>query len=145
MGKKPNRAVQYKIANEKFLEAKVQEEGVKVLESGIIMRQLEVGTGDKYPTLNSIVFVNYTGKLIDGTVFDTTEGEPLPACFRVRELIVGWQAALTRMHAGDKYEVTIPCQIRIWVNENGRHTSAQYTDIHTGIAEDTVTQVCRVR
>ena len=48
MGKKPNRAVQYKIANEKFLEAKAQEEGVKVLESGIIMRQLEVGTGDKF-------------------------------------------------------------------------------------------------
>lgn len=54
--------------------------------------------------------MNYTGKLIDGTVFDTTEGEPLPACFRVRELIVGWQAALTRMHAGDKYEVTIPAK-----------------------------------
>lgn len=58
MGKKPNRAVQYKIANEKFLEAKAQEEGVKVLESGIIMRQLEVGTGDKFPTLNSIVSAN---------------------------------------------------------------------------------------
>lgn len=110
MSRKPNRVTQYKIANEKFLEAKAQEEGVKVLESGIIMRQLEVGAGDKYPTLSSIVFVNYTGKLIDGTVFDTTEGEPLPACFRVRELIVGWQAALTRMHAGDKYEVFIPAK-----------------------------------
>ena len=48
MSRKPNRVTQYKIANEKFLEAKAQEEGVKVLESGIIMRQLEVGTGDKY-------------------------------------------------------------------------------------------------
>ena len=110
MSKKPNKAGQYKIANEKFLEAKAQEEGVKVLESGIILRQIEAGTGDKCPTLNSIVFVNYTGKLIDGTVFDTTDGEPLPACFRVRELIVGWQAALTRMHVGDKYEIFIPAK-----------------------------------
>ena len=49
MSRKSNRVTQYKIANEKFLGAKAQEEGVKVLESGIIMRQLEVGTGDKYP------------------------------------------------------------------------------------------------
>ena len=60
MSKKPNKAGQYKIANEKFLEANAQEEGVKVLESGIILRQIEAGTGDKCPTLNSIVFVNYT-------------------------------------------------------------------------------------
>lgn len=42
MSKKPNKAGQYKIANEKFLEAKAQEEGVKVLESGIILRQIEL-------------------------------------------------------------------------------------------------------
>ena len=35
MSKKPNRVVQYKIANEKFLEQKAQEEGIKALESGI--------------------------------------------------------------------------------------------------------------
>ena len=110
MSKKPNRAAQYKMANEKFLEQKVGEEGVKALESGILLRQLEKGTGDKCPQLNSIVFVNYTGRLIDGTVFDSTEGEPLPACFRVRELIVGWQAALLRMHVGDKYEIFIPAK-----------------------------------
>lgn len=110
MSKKPNRAAQYKMANEKFLEQKAGEEGVKALESGILLRQLEKGTGDKCPQLNSIVFVNYTGRLIDGTVFDSTEGEPLPACFRVRELIVGWQAALLRMHVGDKYEIFIPAK-----------------------------------
>lgn len=110
MSKKPNRAAQYKMANEKFLEQKAGEEGVKALESGILLRQLEKGTGDKCPQLNSIVFVNYTGRLIDGTVFDSTEGEPLPACFRVRELIVGWQTALLRMHVGDKYEIFIPAK-----------------------------------
>ena len=110
MSKKPNRAVQYKQANEKFLEQKAQEEGIIALESGILMRRLEKGSGDRCPQLSSIVFVNYTGRLTDGTVFDTTDGEALPACFRVREVIVGWQAALLRMHAGDRYEVFIPAK-----------------------------------
>lgn len=43
MIKKPNRVVQYKLANEKFLEQKAQEEGIIALESGILMRQLEKG------------------------------------------------------------------------------------------------------
>lgn len=110
MSKKPKRVNQYKIDNELFLEKKAQEEGIKVLESGILMRQLVKGTGDRCPQLSSIVFVNYTGRLIDGTVFDTTDGESLPACFRVRELIVGWQAALLKMHVGDKYEIFLPAQ-----------------------------------
>ena len=69
MSKKPNRAVQYRIANEKFLEQKAQEEGVIALESGILMRQLEKGTGGSRP-----------------------------------------QAALLRMHVGDRYEVFIPAK-----------------------------------
>ena len=110
MSKKPNKASQYRIANEEFLSQKAQEEGIIALDSGILLRQLEKGAGDKRPQLNSVVFVHYTGRLIDGTVFDTTEGQTIPACFRVRELIVGWQAALLRMHAGDKYEVFIPAK-----------------------------------
>lgn len=110
MSKKSNKAMQYKVANEKFLEEKAKEEGIKALESGILMRKIEEGGGDKRPDLNSIVFVRYTGRLIDGTVFDTTDGQELPACFRLRELIIGWQAALTKMHSGDKYEIFIPAR-----------------------------------
>lgn len=107
MRKKHN---EYKIANEIFLERKSEEEGIVALESGILMRQLEKGTGDRRPQLNSVVSVHYTGRLIDGTVFDTTDGQDIPACFRVREVIVGWQAALLRMHEGDRYEVFIPAK-----------------------------------
>lgn len=107
MRKKPN---EYKIANEIFLERKSEEEGITALDSGILMRQLEKGAGDRRPQLNSVVSVHYTGRLIDGTVFDTTDGQDIPACFRVREVIVGWQAALLRMHEGDRYEVFIPAK-----------------------------------
>ena len=110
MSKKANKTSLYKTANEVFMERKAEEEGITALESGILMRRLVKGKGDRCPQLNSIVFVNYTGRLIDGTVFDTTDGEPLPACFRVRELIVGWQAALLRMHEGDRYEIFIPAR-----------------------------------
>ena len=107
MRKKHN---EYKIANEIFLERKSEEEGIVALDSGILMRQLEKGTGERRPQLNSVVSVHYTGRLIDGTVFDTTDGQDIPACFRVREVIVGWQAALLRMHEGDRYEVFIPAK-----------------------------------
>ncbi len=107
MRKKHN---EYKIANEIFLERKSEEEGITALDSGILMRQLEKGTGDRKPQLNSVVSVHYTGRLIDGTVFDTTDGQDIPACFRVREVIVGWQAALLRMREGDRYEVFIPAK-----------------------------------
>lgn len=110
MSKKHGRNNLYKVENEIFLERKSEEEGIKVLESGILMRQLVEGSGTECPKLNSIVFVNYTGRLIDGTVFDTTDGQDLPAYFRVRDLIVGWQAALLRMHVGDKYEIFIPAK-----------------------------------
>lgn len=100
--------MQYKIANEKFLAEKAQEEGIKALESGILIRELEKGSGSRTPQLRSTVYVHYTGRLIDGTIFDSTE--QLPACFRVDELIIGWQAALLRMHEGDSFQIFIPAK-----------------------------------
>jgi FKBP-type peptidyl-prolyl cis-trans isomerase len=105
--KKPN---PYKADNEAFLQAKSKEEGVVVLESGVMYRVLEEGSGTRKPTPRSIVYVHYTGRLIDGTVFDTTEGDALPALFMVGDLIMGWQIVLTRMHEGDKWEVYIPAK-----------------------------------
>ena len=100
----------YKEANEAFLQVKAQEEGMHVLDNGVMYRVLEEGRGTRCPKPSGIVYVNYTGRLIDGTVFDTTEGQPLPALFVVRELIMGWQIALTRMHEGDRWEVYVPAK-----------------------------------
>ena len=100
----------YKEANEAFLAEKAKEEGVVVLESGIMYRRLKEGHGIRRPSASGVVYVNYTGRLIDGTVFDTTEGQPLPALFTVRDLIMGFQVALVRMREGDKFEVFIPAK-----------------------------------
>ena len=98
----------YQTDNECFLQAKAQEEGIVRTQSGVLYRKVKEGHGTCFATPNSIVFVHYTGRLIDGTVFDSTEGSTLPACFVVRELIMGWQIALTRMKEGDRMEVYIP-------------------------------------
>ena len=100
----------YKQADEAFLQQKSQEDGVQVLDNGVMYRVLEEGSGTRKPTPRSIVYVHYTGKLIDGTVFDTTKGDSLPALFMVGDLIMGWQIVLTRMHEGDKWEVYIPAK-----------------------------------
>ena len=105
--KRPN---PYKEANEAFLQVKAREEGIVALDNGVLYKVLEEGHGTRKPTPRSIVYVNYTGRLIDGTVFDPTEGQPLPALFMVGDLIMGWQIALTRMHEGDRCEVYIPAK-----------------------------------
>ncbi|MCQ2266504.1 MAG: FKBP-type peptidyl-prolyl cis-trans isomerase [Bacteroidaceae bacterium] len=115
MNRRDKQTKLYKQANELFLAEKAKEEGITALPSGVLYRWLHratpaLGRESEFATPSSIVFVNYTGRLIDGSVFDTTEGQSLPACFVVRELIMGWQIALTRMRQGDRMEVYIPAE-----------------------------------
>lgn len=51
----------YKEANESFLVAKSKEEGVVVLDNGVMYKVLKEGHGDKRPKTNGIVYVHYTG------------------------------------------------------------------------------------
>ena len=77
--KKPQRINQYKIDNENYLLEKAKEEGITVLDNGVLMKRLEEGRGTVCPKPGSLVYVHYTGRLIDGTVFDSTDGDHLPA------------------------------------------------------------------
>ncbi|MBX2942842.1 MAG: FKBP-type peptidyl-prolyl cis-trans isomerase [Cyclobacteriaceae bacterium] len=93
-----------------FLAANKTKEGVKVTESGLQYRVLSAGTG-KMPTAASNVTVHYTGKLIDGTVFDSSVERGEPATFGVSQVISGWTEALQLMHVGDKWELYIPYEL----------------------------------
>lgn len=64
--------------------------------------------GGKKPRFDSVVTCHYTGRLINGKQFDSSLDGGVPAAFRVRELISGFQVGLTHMHVGDKIEVYIP-------------------------------------
>ena len=70
--KKQKRTNPYKEANEAFLAAKAQEEGIVALDNGVLYKVLEEGGGTRKPAPRGIVYVHYTGRLIDGTVFDST-------------------------------------------------------------------------
>ena len=81
-----------------------------VLPCGVQYRIIEKGEGPK-PTELSIVQVYYSGRMIDGRQFDSNMSDPVPAVFRIREVIEGWQKALIEMPVGSKWEVFIPANL----------------------------------
>ncbi len=91
----------------KYLEENIKKEGVSSTESGLQFRVLTQGTGP-IPARKDHVRVHYTGKLIDGTVFDSSVQRGEPAEFPVSGVIAGWIEALTLMPVGSKWELTIP-------------------------------------
>ncbi|MGA2642548.1 MAG: peptidylprolyl isomerase [Spirochaetia bacterium] len=77
--------------------------------SGLMFEVLRKGSGGS-PSPASRVSVNYTGTLLDGTVFDsTTAGQP--AAFQVNEVIPGWTEALVLMQRGEKRRLVIPPEL----------------------------------
>jgi FKBP-type peptidyl-prolyl cis-trans isomerase len=102
---------EYALANEAWLEEKSREEGVRALSHDICYKVLKSGDGSgARPSLSSIITVHYTGRTIDGKVFDSSRGGVPLAC-RLRGLIDGWIIALQQMHIGDRWEVYIPARM----------------------------------
>ena len=93
-----------------FLEGNKTKEGVTTTASGLQYKVLTAGTG-KTPTSASNVTVHYTGKLIDGTVFDSSVQRGQPANFGVTQVIGGWTEALQLMKEGDKWVLYIPYEL----------------------------------
>jgi len=90
-----------------YLEANKKKYGVQLIKSGIQYQVLKTGNG-KQPTLTDSVIVHYEGKLVDGTIFDSSIKRNEPASFKVNQVVPGWTEVLQRMKVGDKWLVTIP-------------------------------------
>lgn len=80
---------------------------VKTTPSGLQYEVLKEGDGAQ-PTAGDRVTVHYTGKLIDGTVFDSSVDRGEPATFGVTQVIPGWVEALQLMKTGAKWRLFIP-------------------------------------
>jgi FKBP-type peptidyl-prolyl cis-trans isomerase len=93
-----------------FLAANAKKSGVKTTKSGLQYKVLTKGKG-KQPTSDSVVSVNYTGTLIDGTEFDSSARHGEPATFGVTQVIPGWTEALLMMKEGAKWQVVIPSEL----------------------------------
>ena len=90
----------------KYLDENREREGVNS-ESGLQFRVIKQGEG-AIPARTDRVRVHYTGKLTDGSVFDSSVARGEPAEFPVNGVIPGWIEALTLMPVGSKWELTIP-------------------------------------
>ncbi|MDN6681288.1 MAG: FKBP-type peptidyl-prolyl cis-trans isomerase, partial [Enterobacterales bacterium] len=90
-------------AGQKFLEENAKNDDVTVTESGLQFKVLEKGEGT-IPARQDQVRVHYTGRLVDGTVFDSSVERGQPAEFPVNGVIPGWIEALTMMPVGSKWQ-----------------------------------------
>ena len=93
-----------------FLAENAKKEGVKTTASGLQYQVLTEGKGAR-PTADDAVRVHYTGKLLDGTVFDdsTEAGEPVE--FPLNRVVPGWSEGLQLMTVGSKYKFWIPGEL----------------------------------
>ena len=94
-------------AGEAFLAENGKRAEVKTTPSGLQYEVVTEGDGP-VPTAQDRVVVHYTGRLIDGTVFDSSEERGEPATFGVTQVIPGWVEALQMMKAGSTWRLYIP-------------------------------------
>jgi FKBP-type peptidyl-prolyl cis-trans isomerase len=104
-------------ANLKYLEDNKLKKGVIVRPSGLQFRILQNGYG-KRPQSTDTVKVYYTGKLINGVVFDGTS-PGLPASMKLNGVIQGWVEALQLMREGDRWQLVIPPNLGYGVRSMG--------------------------
>lgn len=105
-------------AGEAFLAENAKRDGIQITKSGLQYEVLESGNGAQ-PTASDRVEVHYTGKLIDGTVFDSSIERGVPAMFGVTQVIPGWVEALQLMREGDSWRLYIPSDLAYGPNGAG--------------------------
>ena len=105
-----NKTAENKTKGLAFLAENAKKEGVKETASGLQYKVLTAGTG-KSPKATDVVEVNYEGKLIDGTVFDSSYERGEPVEFPLNQVIAGWTEGVQLMKEGGKYEFYIPSDI----------------------------------
>lgn len=97
-------------AGKAFLQENAKKPGIKTTKSGLQYLVLKEGKG-KSPSANSNVRVHYEGRLIDGTVFDSSIARQQPVDFRTTQVITGWTEGLQLMKVGAKYRFFIPTDL----------------------------------
>lgn len=87
------------------------EDGWYFTEGGVRWRWLTYRASDRKPTVADVITVHYEGRLLDGTVFDSSYARGRPATFPLGRLVEGWQRAIPNMGVGDTIEIAIPADL----------------------------------
>lgn len=94
-----------------WLDINSSKPSVITLQSGLQYKVLRKGEGKFHPAPNSPTRCHYEGKLIDGTVFDSSYERGSPSTFAPTQVIAGWTEAMQMMVEGDKWELYIPSEL----------------------------------
>lgn len=97
-------------AGDKFRADFAAQDGVKKTESGILYKVIKPGN-DKHPTLDDVVVVDYSGKLVDGSEFDSSYSRKEPATFPLSYVIKGWAEGIQLIGEGGEIELVIPPEL----------------------------------
>ncbi len=103
-------AAREKVAGKAFVDKAAAEAGATRTASGIVMTTLKAGTG-KSPIATDQVKVHYEGKLVDGTVFDSSIQRGEPATFPLNGVIKCWTESVQLMKVGGKSRVICPSDL----------------------------------
>jgi len=103
-------AEENRVAGEAFLADNATKPGIVVTDSGLQYEVLQEGSGAS-PMASDEVTVNYEGRLLDGTVFDSSERNGRPATFPLNQVISGWTEGLQLMQVGARYRFFIPSEL----------------------------------
>ena len=108
-----------RIAGDKYLAENKLKEGVVTLESGVQYKIIKKGDGPT-PKVTDHIKMNYTGRLIDGTQFASSEDPRVQEqAVPVQNLFPGLIDAVTRMPVGSTWEITLPSETAIGENPGG--------------------------
>jgi len=127
------RAQQAKInanAGKAFLAENAKKDGVKTTASGLQYKVIQAGSGAS-PTEDNKLTAHYEGRLLNGSVFDSSYERSAPLQFYMNNVIKGWQEALSMMKVGSKWEVYIPSQLAYGEKGAGQRIEPNSTLIFT--------------
>lgn len=93
-----------------FRDQNAAKEGVSTTASGLQIETLKEGTGAQ-PTAEDTVTVHYTGKLVNGDVFDSSEQRGEPATFTLSDVVPGWREGVALMKVGGKSRLVLPPEL----------------------------------
>ncbi len=98
------------LRGEMFLKENAKKPGIKTTASGLQYQVLQEGTGAT-PKATDQVKVHYEGKLLDGTVFDSSMARNEPVTFPLDQVIAGWTEGLQLMKEGGKIRLFVPAKL----------------------------------
>ncbi len=107
-------------AADAFMAENAKQPGVVTLPQGLQYKVVRSGPqGGMHPTPADEVKVHYEGKLLDGTVFDSSYERGVPAVFPLDGLVPAWVIALQRMKAGDEWTLYVPPALGYGAQDKG--------------------------